>query len=71
MMNLRLPKFRTRFKPGQIVLCDEQRYFVTNTVLDGHRQFVLIYRPVSYSYGKDCFVRQVLAKELSLVRGAV
>ncbi|WP_333662753.1 hypothetical protein [Acinetobacter sp.] len=68
-MNLRQPKFRTRFKPGQIVLCDEKQYYVANTVCNGNRQFILIYRPVSYSYGKDCFVRQVLAKNLCLVRG--
>lgn len=68
-MNFRQPKFRTRFKPGQIVLCDEQRYYVANTVCQGRHQFVLIYRPVSYSYGKDCFVRQVVAKHLRLVRG--
>ena len=69
-MNLRRPKTRSRFKPGQIVRLDGWAYRVASTIRIDNCEIVHVYAKFRWSFGPDISARTVTAKQLVLMRGA-
>ena len=69
-MKLRRPKFRTRFKAGQVVRLDGWAYRVTETIRIDNCEIVHVHTKFRWLFGPDISARTVTAKQLVLVRGA-
>lgn len=69
-MNLRRLKFRTRFKPGQVVRLDGWAYTVAETIRIDNCEIVHVYTKFRWKFGPDISDRTVTAKQLVLMRGA-
>ncbi|AUX87030.1 hypothetical protein C3F34_13975 [Acinetobacter sp. ACNIH2] len=68
-MNLRHPKIRSRFKPGQIVRLDGWAYSVAATMHIDNCEIVHVCAKFRWSFGPDISARTVTAKQLVLMRG--
>lgn len=68
-MNLRRPKIRSRFKPGQIVRLDGWAYRVASTIRIDNCEIVQVYAKFRWSFGPDISARTVTAKQWVLMRG--